>query len=253
VPWNLPESDGELVKLAKGYPYPAPGGSYVFGDGVARPLTGDACVPALFDGRTPVIGHGSNRSPEQLARKFGSAATIPVSRAWLDDYDVVYSAHMTRYGAIAANLQHAPGTRVEVWVAWLTGDQLAFMHRTELGAEIYRYGSLRDAGIALEAGPSDRLEAAGVYLSTYGYLTQDGAPIPLAAVAAEGRAGPGLPQEAALALVRDRYRPGRQLEELILAKIRDPARRKALIAEMRAQAEPPHAPHFVPIEVVSDS
>ncbi len=174
MPWTLPESDGELLKLAKGYPYSAPGGSYIFGDGVARPLEPGQIDPALFGGRAPVIGHGSNRSPEQLARKFGNGATIPVSRAWLEDYDVVYSAHMTRYGAIAANLRHTPGTRVEVWIAWLTGAQLAFMHRTELGAEIYIYGALRDAGIALEAGPSNRIDTAGVYLSTYGYLTRKG-------------------------------------------------------------------------------
>lgn len=247
MPWKLPESEAELLRLAKGYPYPVPGGSYIFTDGTARALEAGGFEPALFRGREPVIGHGSNRSPEQLARKFGATAEIPVSRAWLDDYDVVYSAHMTRYGAIAANLQHAPGTRVEVWITWLDGHQLAFMHETELGAEIYRYGQLTGVRLALEAGPEPEIAAAGVYLSTYGYLPLDGAAVGLAAVAAERRANPALGQEAALGLVRDRHRPDRDLEAMILAKIRDPERRLALIAEMRAEALPPNAPHFDPI------
>jgi hypothetical protein len=253
VPWKLPEDDDALLSLAKGYPYPAPDGSYLFVEGEARPIERGAVEPALFRGRTPVLGHGSNRSPQQLARKFGTTARIPVSRSWLADYDVVYSAHMTRYGAIAANLRHDPGTSVEVWVAWLDAEQLAFMHRTELGAEIYRYGRLTDVELALEAGPAEEIEWAGVYLSTYGYLTRDAAAIPLAAVAARARNAAALHQEQVLALVRDRHRPGRDLEELLLAKIRDPARRRTLIDEMRARALPPHAPHFDPIDVLEGS
>ncbi len=250
MPWKLPESDAALLRLATGYPYPAPDGSYLFIDGETRPLESGVGDASLYRERIPVISHGSNRSPEQLRRKFGKAAEIPVSRAWLEDYDVVYSAHMTRYGAIAANLCHAPGTRVEVWVTWLTVDQLAFMHRTELGAEIYRYGRLAGARLALEAGPAETIDRAGVYLSTYGYLARGGQPISLTAVAAEGRQRDGLRQEEALALVRDRHRPGRSIEAMVLAKIREPARRKALIAEMRAQALPPDAPHFEPLDVL---
>ena len=81
----------------------------------AGPLAPGSAQAALFADRLPVIGHGSNRSPEQLRRKFGARAEIPVSRAWLSDYDVVYSAHVTQYGSIAANLQHTPGARAEVY------------------------------------------------------------------------------------------------------------------------------------------
>ncbi len=244
MPWPLPDSDDELLALAKGYPYRPPPGSYLFVDGAARPLAAGTDAPELFRGRVPVVAHGSNRSAEQLARKFGAAAEIPVSRARLDDYDVVYSAHMTRYGAIAANLRHVPGMHVEVWVTWLTQLQLTRMHETELGTEIYRYGELTNVAIALETGPSGEIEQAGVYLSSYGCLAQDGAPIGLAAVAAEGRPHDSLHQEQVLALVRDRHRPDRSLEAMVLAKIRDPARRRALIEELRQTALPPDAPHF---------
>ncbi len=253
MPWKLPEGDAELLKLATGYPYPAPDGSYLFFGGTARALDKGTGDPALYRDRTPVIGHGSNRAPEQLRRKFGAAARIPVSRAWLEGYDVVYSAHMTRYGAIAANLCHVPGTRVEVWITWLDEAQLSFMHATELGAEIYRFGRLVGVRLALEAGPTEAIEEAGVYLSTCGYLARDGAPLALAAVAAEGRRCAGLHQAEALALVRDRHRPGRSIEAMVLAKIREPALRQALIAEMRAQALPPDAPHFEPLDVLGPS
>ena len=109
MPWALPQTETELLALAKGYPFAAPEGSYLLQDGAARPL--ETPGPEVFAGRTPVIAHGSNRAPEQLRRKFGAGAQIPVTRAWLSDYDVVYSAHVTMYGAIAANLQHAPGVR----------------------------------------------------------------------------------------------------------------------------------------------
>ena len=149
MPWELPESKARLLDLARGYPYCRPEACYLFNAGEAKPLPDSVPLSNLFVGRTPVIAHGSNRSPRQLARKFGETAEIPVSRAWLTDYDVVYSAHMTRYGAIAANLCHAPGTRVEVWITWLDEAQLRRMHETELGAEIYRYGLLEGVAIAL--------------------------------------------------------------------------------------------------------
>jgi hypothetical protein len=244
LPWPLPERDEELLELAKGYPYRPPSGSYLFVEGAARPLPAGTDAPELFRDRVPVVAHGSNRSAEQLARKFGRSAEIPVSRARLGDYDVVYSAHMTRYGAIAANLRHVPGMHAEVWITWLTELQLTRMHATELGTEIYRYGELTKVAIALETGPAGRIEQAGVYLSSYGCLAQGDQPIGLAAVAAEGRPHDSLHQEQVLALVRDRHRPDRAVEAMVLAKIRDPARRRALIAELRATALPPEAPHF---------
>ena len=242
--WTLPESPAARLALAKSYPFPAPGRSYLFRDGVARPLVSGTSQAALFAARQPVIGHGSNRSPEQLRRKFGARAEIPVSRAWLQDYDVVYSAHVTQYGAIAANLQHVPGAVAEVYVTWLTGDQLGRMHGTELGGENYHYGRLNGVSLGLEAGPVAALADAKVYLSTCGCLARDGAPLGLAAVASKGRPHGTLDQEGALDLVRGRYRPERGLDPHILETVRDPKGRKALVAEMAAHALPAEAPHF---------
>ena len=249
MPWKLPESDAALLRLATGYPYPAPDGSYLFIDGETRPLESGVGDALLYRERIPVISHGSNRSPEQLRRKFGKAAEIPVSRAWLEDYDVVYSAHMTRYGAIAANLAHQPGVCGEVWVTWLDQVQLQRMHDTELGAEIYRYGTLSGIRLALEAGPRPEIAEAGVYLSSYGYLALDGQPVGLAAVPAEGRRARALAQDEALNLVRERHRPSCDVDQMILAAVRDQDERLSLIEQMRAEALPPKAPHFRESEV----
>ena len=99
MPWPLPTSETELLALAKSYPFAAPTQSYLFRNGAAAPSDPALSAPDCYDGRTAVIAHGSNRSPDQLLRKFGASAEIPVTRAWLADYDVVFSAHVIGYGS----------------------------------------------------------------------------------------------------------------------------------------------------------
>lgn len=232
-----------MLALAKGYPFPAPDGSYLFRHGEAEPLAAGSYAAAPYRNRVPVLAHGSNRSPEQLKRKFGDGAEIPVTVGWLTGYDVVYSAHITQYGAVASTLHHAPGVRARVSLNWLSPAQLERMHETE-GPSNYRYGRLRRIELRLEAGPARSIADCTVYLSTNGCLERNGAPVGLAAVTAEGRHYDALGQEEALTHVRDRYRPHLGLDDMILRKIRDNALRKALVDEMRAQAVPPEAPHF---------
>jgi hypothetical protein len=246
MPWALPDADPDILALAKAYPFESPPGSYLFAQGRAAPL--GEVGPAAFVGRTPVIAHGSNRAPAQLLRKFGETAEIPVTRGWLADFDVVYSAHVTRYGSIAADLRHAPGVRASVFVTWLTEAQLTRMHETELGGENYRYGVLERIDLELEAGPSGGLREAHVYLSVRGCIAGDGAPLSLAAVEAQGRdhgRGPSaLAQAEVQEVLRGRHRAHEDLDPFILANVRDAARRRALIAEMVAQSLAPTAPAF---------
>lgn len=247
MPWSLPTGDDELLALAKNYPFDAPRSSYLFRDGEAEPLSGGVSGPG-YENRVPVIAHGSNRSPDQLRRKYGRAAEIPVTRAWLSDYDVVYSAHVTQYGAIGANLQHTPKARVAIYITWLDQVQLERMHETELGGERYHYGRMTEVQLTLETGPAAVLSAAMVYLSTQGCLADDAAPLGLAAVAAEKRPHGVLEQEQVLGLVRDRHRPQWDLDDHILETIRDPAGRQTLIEEMQRHSLPARAPHFTPLE-----
>ena len=238
MPWTLPEGDAGLLALAKSYPFDAPAHSYLFAGGEVRPLGEAGAVD-----RVPVIAHGSNRSPDQLRRKFGDAAEIPVTIGWLADHDVVYSAHITQYGAVASTLQHAPDARVRISITWLAPAQLERMHETE-GPSNYAYGRLTGIELDLERGPAARLAEAWVYMGRNGCLDLDGGPVGIAAVEAQGRAHHARRQEEALELVRARHRPDLPLDAMILEAIRTPERRLRTVAEMRARAIPAHAPHF---------
>jgi hypothetical protein len=245
--WMLPKSDDELLALAKGYPYETPGFSYLFSSETVQPLNG--ADQTLFRGRKPVIAHGSNRSPAQLSRKFGNwspqESLMPVTRAWLMDYDVVYSAHITQYGAIATNLHYAPGHRIELYLNWLDEKQLEFMHLTELPSENYRYGCLADVRIEIEGSvPEAELNTAMVYLSNRGCFAPDGHPVAAAGLPGDGRAHPPKGQEEVLIAVRDLYQPDEALDDHILQTIRNPELRKQIVDQMKKCALPPQAPHF---------
>ena len=243
MPWALPQGRKALFDLATGYPYPAPEKSYLFRNGELR-----AIERAEFSDRAPVIAFGSNRSPEQLQRKFGhlpaEGSEIPVTFAWVDDYDVVYAAHVTRYGALAATMAHVPKCRVRIAITWLNAQQLERMHETE--GSHYAYGRLEDVNIALEAGPGDRIDRAWLYLSRFGSLAHEGRHLGLAALAARDRPHPALDQRQALELLRRTYRPEQELEAFVLSNIgdRNQDRRLALIRAIRESALPMTAPHF---------
>lgn len=248
MPWALPDTDDALLRLAKGYPYAAPAGSYLYCDGAADPLIGPLDT-ALTAGRVPVVAYGSNRAPEQLHRKFGhlsgAASAIPVTRAWLGGYDVVYSAHVTRYGALSATLHEAPGTRVQVYVTWLTEAQLPRMHETEIGAGNYGYGRLAGVSLAVEGGP--RLTQAFCYLAVHGCLCDPetpGAPLALAAVPAERRLHRAVDQAGALAVLHQAHHGGLALDPMILAHIKDAERRRRLVAALQATCVPWSVPGF---------
>ena len=71
--------------------------------GIRYFLAGTAEVDRAF---TPILAAGSNASPQQLLRKFGDAQglAIPVVHGQIGGYSSVYSAHLTRYGALPATL-----------------------------------------------------------------------------------------------------------------------------------------------------
>ncbi len=253
MPWPLPSTDTARLRLAKGYPYAAPAGSYLYRDGKTEPLDPGSEGAALAD-RVPVIAHGSNRAPEQIHRKFahlsGSASEIPVTRARLADHDVVYSAHMTRYGAVSATLHAAPGTEVTVFVTWLSQAQLPRMHETELGRGNYGYGCMGGIALSIENGP--QLSQAYAYLSIHGCLadpeSNGAAPLALSAVPAADRRHRAVHQEDALALLRDHHEPEAELDGLILSAISDTAKRRRLIETLQAAAVPWQVPGFELLE-----
>jgi len=238
--WPLPEDRAARLALATGYPFVIPDHSYLFENGVARPW------PAEVDyrDRLPVLAIGSNQSPEQLARKFGprhGSHRIPVTRAWLADHDVVFATHVTRYGAIPANLHRVPGMRVRLAVTWLDPAQLEAMHRTEIGGGNYHYARLDGIRLDLDhSGPGGirRLDSMTAYLSPFGFLAHEGQPLGLAALPAEGRPHPAATVAEALDHLRRRAHDERNLEEFILAAMEDEAVRRRLTALIRETALP---------------
>lgn len=227
-----------VLKRAAGYPYDITETSFTFRNGQAAPFD-----PALREGRYPVIGYGSNQSPARLRQKYGDDHTpIPVQRARLADHDVVYSAHFSSYGSLPAALRHVEGTTVSVAVNWLDEDQLTAMHPTEW--DNYHYARL--TGISLRLAEGEELTEAYAYLSFRGHTAHHGAPIALAAVAAENRRHAALGQIDALRLMRSRLAPGTALAEFVRAHVADARVRAERVQRLMEDAvDGRHAEHEI--------
>jgi hypothetical protein len=180
------------------YPYAAPDHSFVYSRGlVLRPEEAEL---DLTD-RTALLAYGSNAAPEVLERKLaGDPDPALLLRATLVDFDVVYSAHVSAYGAVPATLQPSLGTRATVFVAHFTTAQLESIALTEPNYDLTRL-----AGIRCELEDGRALSEVDAYLSRHGCLLDDaGSPLALAAIAATGRTLPTLTQGEAIELISSR-------------------------------------------------
>ncbi|WP_419903627.1 hypothetical protein [Kiloniella sp.] len=241
MPWELPRDQCARLRIAKGYPFEAPSTSYLFVDGKAEPFSDIQKHGILLNERKAVIAHGSNRAPEQLARKFASHSSgqepIPVTAIWLNDHDVVYSAHVARYGSVAAELIHSPGTQVQIFLTWLTQAQLKRMHETELPGGHYSYGHISSNwdsadGLVL---PSDPLGLA-VYRSSIGMLNFNNGPVAISALPTRNRSLVAWSQEQALSYVHDIPAPGGDLDRAILKSIDSESYRNQVVSSLKKQS-----------------
>jgi len=184
-----------ILRRALTYPYAAPERSYLYREGHAEELPGD------FDlaGRTPLLSYGANAAPEALALKLAAlpGEPLPVVRSELHGFDVVYSAHISPYGAVPATLVESPGTVAPVFVIHPTANQHALLTATELNYDLVEIGE------------------AQAYRSKHGCLELDGSAVALAAVRSDGRTLPELNQPAVLERVRALLEPELTLEEFI--------------------------------------
>ena len=216
----------ELVALGYAYPYTREPGSYLFINGAAYPYVelssdplahgsvqvGSTVVAAmkLLDTlgladritrpRTPVIGYGSNATVSALTRKYVAPglrepAVIPVTRALLRDYDVVWSPHLVFNGAMPSTIVPSRGTVVEVWITWLDERELKRMHDTEGVGTLYSYGALPLSRLASEVPLS---EPPHVYVDCYGALALDGIVQAVGRVPAKRRRFPAVDSEQAM-------------------------------------------------------
>lgn len=213
-----------ILHRARAYPYDAPHDSYTWDRGAVRPFD-----PTDRAGRTPILAFGSNRAPERLHQKFAHLGDhlIPVEKAWLTDFDVVFAAHITSYGAVPAMLQRAEGVTAEIAVTWLDADQVPIMHASEMSVANYVYARLDDVALRLDGG--DTMGHAFCYIGARGHLRgEDGAIIPLLAVHAEGRAVPGLATGETLELIRARVAPDEAPDAFVLRLVETQAYRASV-------------------------
>lgn len=188
-----------ILKRALTYPYATPERSYLYREGRAEEL------PEDFDlsGRAPLLSYGANAAPEALALKLASlpGEPLPVVRSELRDFDVVYSAHVSPYGAVPATLLESPGTVAPVFVLHPTAEQRALLTATELNYDLVTIGEMH------------------AYRSKHGCLELDGSPVALASIRAQGRTLPELDQAAVLERVRSHIAPALGLEQFVYACI----------------------------------
>jgi hypothetical protein len=171
-----------------------------------------------------VLAYGANRSLAGIARKLGTDAPVPpvvVAAAALHDFDVVYSAHVSPYGAVPATLQPRAGHAVDVHVLHLDDAQVAAIDAYEPN-----YQRRELLGISLRLVDGTALDTVEAYISLHGCLAIDGA---VCAIAERD-------QQTVLALVRDRLARDQDLDDFILAGVRDPALQASRTAELRSDA-----------------
>jgi hypothetical protein len=202
---------GEIVKRALEYPYVVPDRSYIYVDGGARELPAEG--PDLRD-REPLLAYGANAAPESLAWKLASlpGVELPVIRAELEGFDVVYSAHITIYGAVPATLTPSPGTTVATFVAYPTAEQLELVAHTErLNYELSR---LLGVSCRLDGGGS--LSELDAFLSARGCLEISGSEVAVAAIGATGRGFEEMDEPEVLERVRAELAPDLSLDDFVL-------------------------------------
>lgn len=252
-----------LLSRAKGYPYDISQSSFAFIAGTTVPLVdvdlksplqshvldGDrlrtlgACaedrgLPSQGPEASPVplLAYGANASIEGLSRKFGEhrdAAVLPVARATLQDFDVVYSSHVSPYGAIPAALQQCRGARTTVHVLVATEAQRRILQATEPN---YTLAQLWGLELSLELGP--RLSSAAAYLTRHGMLAVDEMELALAAVDTENRQFPAISEEEALRLARDLAAPGVDIDDFIVQCVSDEVLSRRRTERLKAHARP---------------
>lgn len=191
-----PGQTAAILKRALAYPYATPERSYLYLEGAARELPGSGTDLST---RTPLLSYGANAAPDALARKLASlpGVEMPVMRAQLEGYDVVYSAHVSPYGAVPATLLESPGTTAPVFVIHPTEEQRALLTASEPNYDLVEVNGM------------------GVYRSKHGPLLLDESPVALAAVRSVGRTLPELDEPAVLEHVRARLAPGLELGEFV--------------------------------------
>ncbi|HKG02148.1 MAG TPA: hypothetical protein VKB03_03135 [Conexibacter sp.] len=224
--------DEAAFEWACAYPWVRPAGSYLLSaDGGVELLAelGERERERLIerhaapDGeRLPLLAIGSNAAPETLQRKFAhfpepADRIVLAVHGRLHEFDVGYAAQPALYGALPATIFASPGTAVAAMLLWVTPTQFTQLTWSELS---YRLGRLRTRFEVDDAG--EHFDEVLVFVSRWGALTVDDAPVALAAVPAQRRTATALTQREVLELAAAMtLGPGTSAEELVHAVFSD--------------------------------
>jgi hypothetical protein len=177
---------------------------------------------ALSATRWPLIAYGSNANVGELRDKLSAAPKplfLPMLRATLRGFDVVYSAHVSPRGAIPATLHPCDGTEATVFVLLLDQAQLRLVDERERN---YRRQPLGDPA-ALRVEGDFRSAGAYAYLSKHGALDCGGEPCAVAAAApTSGRSFGEMTESEVLAEAARRLGVDESPDEFIASSL-DPA------------------------------
>ena len=161
------------------YPGRIPPHSFVLNDaGVHRVESAQDVVgllgrPQPLADRAAVLAVGSNAAPARLEEK-RAGRPVAALRARVLDHSVVYSAHVSRYGAIASTLVRDRGAECELHVMMFDDVQLERVDRSEGN---YDRVAIEPDAIEVEVAGLATVER---YASRWGPLMVDGRPIRLA-------------------------------------------------------------------------
>ncbi len=223
-----------ILKRARDYPYWAPKSSYTW-DSSAEPNNVRPFDPNLVLNCWPVLAVGSNRSPEQLSRKFEGINVGPIAVQYgrITDFDVVYAAHISAYGAVPAMLQREQGVQAKIAVTWLSDEQLKIMHRTEGN---YHFGEIEHVQLVLEHGES--IESAYFYVGKHGSLNMNNQAIGVKDIAALNRPYVSANSAEILETLRERLGASEDPDNFILRLVNDDHYRGAIISILASKAQP---------------
>ncbi len=208
-----------------GYPYAAPWRPFIQ---LGHQTLDPAELQIELEERTPMLAYGSNASPEVLARKLAlSDQPVLVVPGWLDDFDVVYSAHISPYGAIPATLQRSPGTKARIHVVYMTSAQVGLVSATEPN---YEAATMEGAVCRVD---DETIVDPSAYLSRHGCLLLDGSEVALSAVQASGRCFAAASEPELIERLRAVLCPDDTIESFVLANVTDPGLSQARSAQLQ--------------------
>jgi hypothetical protein len=130
----------------------------------------------------------------------------------LSGWDVVYSAHVTRYGSVPAAVVPSPGTVASVHLVFPDDEQFEAIAATE--GRNYRLEQLVDFAAEYEIGGEGPVEI-DAFISVHGPVLLDGSPVALDAIPARDRVFPELTTPEMIDRVRATIAPDLTVEEFI--------------------------------------